>query len=204
MIKLYDSALSGNCHKVRMALGFLGLAHELIPMNWARGDQRSAEFRAVNPRGQLPALDDDGTVVWDSQAILVYLARTYGPSTWLPNDPLALARVTQWLMLANEEIRALAWARVTVLMKRPRDELPKLQEFGTSGLSVLEKRLEKNDWVALDHFTIADIACFPYVGLAPQGEVSLDPFPAVTAWLERIKALDKYVGMPGLEARRRS
>jgi glutathione S-transferase len=200
MIKLYDSALSGNCHKVRMALGFLGLSYDVLPMNWARGDQRTAAFRAINPRGQLPTLDDNGTVIWDSQAILVYLARTYGPTSWLPNDPLALARVTQWLMLANEEIRALAWARVTVLMKQPRDELAKLQDFGRSGLAVLQARLAQNDWVALDHFTIADIACFPYVGLASDGEVSLTPYPAVAAWVTRMRSLPKYVGMPGLQA----
>ena len=200
MIKLYDSALSGNCHKVRMALGFLGMPSELVPMNWARGDQRTVAFRAINPRGQLPTLDDNGTVIWDSQAILVYLARVYGPPTWLPNEPVALARVTQWLMLANEEVRALAWARVTVRMKQPRDELAKLQEFGTSGLAVLEDRLARNAWVALDHFTIADIACCPYVGLAPEGEVSLAPYPAVRAWVERITSLPGYVGMPGLAA----
>jgi glutathione S-transferase len=200
MIKLYDSALSGNCHKARMALGFLGMTYETVPMNWARGDQRSADFLSINPRGQLPALDDNGTVIWDSQAILVYLARAYGPESWLPNDPLSLARVTQWLMLANEEIRALAWARVTVLMKRSREELANLQDFGRSGLAALDRRLEKNIWVAHDHFTIADIACFPYVGLAPQGEVSLEPYPAVTAWLGRVKLLDRYTGMPGLEA----
>ena len=175
MIKLYDSALSGNCHKVRMALAFLGISHDIVPMNWARGDQRSAEFQAINPRGQLPALDDHGTIVWDSQAILVYLARTYGPASWLPNDPLALTNVVHWLMLANEEIRALAWARVTVLMKQDRDELAKLQNFGRSGLTTLERHLATHAWVALDHFTIADMACFPYVGLAPQGEVSLEP-----------------------------
>lgn len=200
MIKLYDSALSGNCHKVRMALSFLGKPFDLVPMNWARGDQRSSEFRKLNPRGQLPTLDDNGTLVWDSQAILVYLARKYGPDEWLPNGPLALTRVTQWMMLANEEIRALAWARVTVRMKQPRDELAKLQEFGRSGLAVLERRLSENSWVALDHFTIADIACFPYVGLAPEGEVSLDTFPAVQSWLKRIRSLPGYSAMPGLEA----
>ncbi len=54
-------------------------------------------------------------------------------------------------------------------------------------------------WVALDHATIADIACCPYVGMAPQGEVSLDPYPAVRAWIARVKALPGYVPMPGLD-----
>jgi len=198
MIKLYDSALSGNCHKVRMMLGFLGLAHEKIDMNWARGDHRLDWFRAVNPRAQLPALDDAGTVVWDSQAILVYLARTHGGELWLPLEPMALTRVMQWLMLANEEVRALAWARVVVLMKQPRDKLPELQSTGRAGLAVLEQHLRDHAWLAADRVTIADVACFPYVGLAPQGEVSLAEYPSVSAWISRIKALPNYVPMPGL------
>ena len=198
MIKLYDSALSGNCHKVRMMLGFLGLPFEKVEMNWARGDHLSDGFRAVNPRAQLPALDDTGVVVWDSQAILVYLAKTYGSDSWLPSAPLAMARVVQWLMLANEEVRSLAWARVAVLMNRNHDQLPGLQASGRAGLAVLEHRLRNHDWVALDHVTIADVACFPYVGMAPQGNVSLESLPAVRAWIDRIKALPGYVPMPGL------
>lgn len=198
MIKLYDSALSGNCHKIRMMLGFVGRPYDIVPMNWARGDQRLDSFRAVNPRAQLPALDDDGEVIWDSQAILVYLARKYGDEKWLPLDATSLTRVTQYLMLANEEIAALAWARVAVLMKQPRDRLPELQTRGRAGIAVLEQTLQARAWVALDHPTIADIACFPYVGMAPQGEVALDPYPAVRKWIARIKALPNYVPMPGL------
>lgn len=199
MIKLYDSALSGNCHKVRMMLGFLGQPCDKIAMNWAKGDQRLDWFRAVNPRCQLPAIDDDGTVVWDSQAILVYLARKHLSEQWLPLDARALTQVVQWLMLANEEIAALAWARVTVLMKQPRDRLAELQQKGIAGLAVLEGRLREHEWVAAAHPTVGDIACFPYVGLAPQGEVSLDPFPAVRGWIALIKSLPGYVSMPGLE-----
>jgi glutathione S-transferase len=199
MIKLYDSALSGNCHKVRMMLGFLKLTYEKIDMNWARGDQRRDDYRAINPRAQLPTIDDDGMVVWDSQAILVYLARTYGDESWCPTEPKALTRVMQFMMLANEEISALAWARVTVLMKQPRDRLDELQSKGRAGLAVLEERLKNRSWVALDNVTIADIACFPYVGLAQQGEVSLDEFPSVKSWVSRVKSLTNYTPMPGLD-----
>ena len=199
MIKLYDSALSGNCHKVRMMLGFLNLAYEKIDMNWARGDQRRDDYRAINPRAQLPTIDDDGMIVWDSQAILVYLARTYGNESWCPTEPKALTLVMQFLMLANEEISALAWARVTVLMNQSRDRLNELQSKGRAGLAVLEDRLKNHSWVALDHVTIADIACFPYVGMAEQGEVTLDEFPSVKSWVNRMKSLPNYTAMPGLD-----
>lgn len=200
MIKLYDSALSGNCHKVRMMLGFLDLDHEIVPVNWATGEMKESWFTDINPRAQLPCLDDNGTVVWDSQAILVYLARHYDQAgEWFPGDPMVMTKVVQWLMLANEEIAALAWARVTVLMKQPRDKLEDLQNKGGAGLNVLNTALADASWVAgTDHPTIGDIACFPYAGMAEQGEVDLSQYPNVQAWITRIKALPKYTAMPGL------
>ena len=200
MIKLYDSALSGNCHKVRMMLGFLNLDHELVPMDWAKGDHKLDWYAAVNPRAQLPTLDDDGFVIWDSQAILAYLARTYDQTdAWFPEAPKTLARVMQWLLLANEEIVALAWARVTVLMKQPRDRLDELQTKGRAGLGVLNDTLAANTWVAgTDAPTIGDIACFPYAGMAEQGEVPLSDFPQVQRWIADIKALPGYTPMSGL------
>jgi len=200
MIKLYDSALSGNCHKVRMMLGFLGQEFELVPVDWAAGEMRLNWYTDLNPRAQLPTLDDNGTVVWDSQAILVYLARTYDSSgQWFSDDPLTQTRVMQWLMLANEEIAALAWARVTVLMKQPRDRLGELQAKGKAGLAVLEAALSENKWlVGGGHPTIADIACFPYAGMAVQGEVALSDYPNVQRWIADIKGLPNYTSMPGL------
>ena len=200
MIKLYDSSLSGNCHKVRMMLGFLDLAYDVVPVDWAKGEMKEAWFTDINPRAQLPALDDNGVVVWDSQAILVYLARHYDESgLWYPDDPMAMTKIMQFLMLGNEEIAALAWARVTVLMKQPRDRLGELQSKGKAGLAVLDDALTESDWVAgTDHPTIGDIACFPYAGMAEQGEVDLSVFPNVQAWIRRIKALPKYTAMPGL------
>ncbi len=200
MIKLYDSALSGNCHKVRMMLGFLGIDHEIIPVNWATEEHKEDWYRAVNPRAQIPTIDDDGTVIWDSQAIRAYLARTYDDSgVWFSNDPLVLTRVMQWLLLANEEIAALAWARVTVLMKKPRDRLEELQNKGQAGIAILNSALAETQWLAgTDHPTIDDVACFPYTGMAGQGEVKLSDFPHVELWISDIKALPRYTPMPGL------
>lgn len=200
MIKLYDSALSGNCHKVRMMLGFVGQAYDVVPVDWAAREMRLNWYKDLNPRAQLPTLDDDGTIVWDSQAILVYLARRYDDTNlWFPNDPLIQTRVMQWLMLANEEVASLAWARVTVLMKQPRDRLNELQTKGRAGLTVLEGALAGSKWLAGgDHPTIGDISCFPYAGMAEQGEVALSDHPNVQRWIADIKALPKYTPMPGL------
>lgn len=201
MIKLYDSALSGNCHKVRMLLGFLDLDYEVVPVNWATGEHKEDWYRKINPRAQLPTLDDNGTVIWDSQAILAYLARTYDETgQWFPNDPIPLTRVMQWLHLANEEVAALAWARVTVLMKQPRDGLAELQAKGRAGLSVMNDALAQSTWLAAgDHPTIGDIACFPYAGMAEQGEVALSDYPNVQRWRTDMIALPNYTSMPGLD-----
>ncbi len=200
MIKLYDSALSGNCHKVRMLLSFLHLQYEKIPVNWAAGEHLSDTIRALNPRAQLPILSDDEHVIWDSQAILTYLARRYGEERWLPIDASGLSSVVRWMMLANEEIRALAWARVAVRMNRDHERLARLQSEGRAGLDVLEAQLGATTWVAGANFTIADIACFPYVALAPEGGVTLDRYVAIRRWIGQIQAQPDFVSMPGLAA----
>lgn len=197
-MKLYDMELSGNCYKIRLFCALLGLSYETVPVDLMKREQKTAAFLALNPRGQVPVLDDAGTVVWDSLAILVYLARKYGNEQWLPTEPEPLARVMQWLAVSeNEILYGLGRARAVVRFNRPWD-LSGCQEMGRSGLAVLEEHLQHNVWLAADHPTLADIACYPYVALAPEGGVALDGFPFVGRWIARVQALPGYVGMPGL------
>lgn len=197
-MKLYDFELSGNAYRIRLMLALLGLDYERVPLKLMEGEQRGEAFLKLNPRGQVPTLDDGGTVVWDSLAILVYLARKYGGEKWLPIDAKGMAEVMQWLaVMENEVLFGLARARVICKFKRP-GNLEETQTLGRKGLDVLEKRLAAHPWLALDHVTIADIGCFPYVALAPEGEIPLDDYPAVRKWIERIKALPGFVGMPGV------
>ncbi|MGX2041760.1 glutathione S-transferase family protein [Methylocaldum sp. MU1018] len=198
-MKLYDMELSGNCYKVRLLCSLLGLHCESVPVDLMKGEHKQAAFLALNPRGQVPALDDAGTVVWDSMAILVYLARKYdGDDRWLPAEAEPMARVVQWLALSeNEILYGLARARAIIRFNRPWDLAP-CQELGRSGLSVMENHLERNRWLAADWPTIADVACYPYVALAPEGGVALDDFPHIGQWIARIQSLPGYVSMPGL------
>ena len=118
-MKLYDFERSGNCHKVRMLLSMLELQWESITVNSATGETRKPDFLAINPRGQIPVLDDDGLVIWDSMAILCYLARQYGPE-WLPMETVAFTRVMQWLAVSeNELLYGLARARAALQFGRP-------------------------------------------------------------------------------------
>ena len=194
-LKLYGYPISGNAYKVRLLLAFLNLPYEAINVDLMAGDTLTAEFKQLNPRGQVPVLCDGDVVIWDSMAILVYLARRYGNGEWLPNDAVQEAQVMQWLAVSeNELLYGLARARSTLLLKRPFN-LEQCQREGKAGLDVMEQHLATNAWLVAGQPTIADIACYPYVLLAPVGEVSLEPYPNVRQWLARMAALPNWVPM---------
>jgi glutathione S-transferase len=196
-VKLYDSERSGNCYKVRLLLSLTGAACERIDVDLVAGENQTAAYRGLNPRGQVPVLEDDGTVIWDSTAILVYLARKLAREDLLPLDPSGLAEVTQWLALAqNEILYGLARSRAVLRFNR-RWNLADTRAAGRTALAVLDGRLAAHRWLALDRLTLADIACYPYAALAPEGGVGLDPYPAVRAWIDRFAALPGHAPLPG-------
>jgi glutathione S-transferase len=197
-MKLYDLEVSGNSYRIRLLLSLLKLKHELVPVDLMKGEHRGPSFLEINPRGQVPTLDDAGTVVWDSMAILIYLARKYGGEEWLPLDAKAMAEVMQWLgVMQNETLYGLSKARLICKFKFP-GNLDEAQSLGRKGLDLLEHRLATHPWLALDRVTIADIGCFPYVALAAEGEIPLDNYPNVGKWLQRIKSLQGFISMPGI------
>ncbi len=199
MRTLYAHPLSGNSHKVRLLLAFLELPYEEITVDLSTGEQHSARFRELNPLGQVPTLVDGPVVLHDSQAILVYLARKYGGEVWMPGQPAQAGAIVQWLSLAANELHhGPHLARLHYLLGVDLN-IVAAQEQTRAVLRVLEARLSTRSWLELERPTIADLACFPYVGLAPQGKVSLAPYPGVRAWIDRIKSLANYPAMPGLE-----
>ncbi|MEJ2455910.1 MAG: glutathione S-transferase family protein [Candidatus Thiodiazotropha sp.] len=194
-LKLYDMDRSGNCYKVRLLLSMLGLDYQRLTVDILAGESLTPEFKRLNPRGQVPVLVDGETVIWDSMAILVYLARRYGDSDWLPEDALGEARVMQWLAVSeNELLYGLARARAKILFDRPYD-LAQCHRDAEPGLQAMQQRLAAAPWLAAERPTIADIACYPYVSLAGEGHFPLEPYPAVTAWLERLQQLPGWVPM---------
>ena len=197
MITLYGGPRSGNAYKVRLLLNLLGLEFEETVVDLQAGDNRTEAFLALNPRGQIPTLVDGDVTVWDSQAILVYLARRYGEA-WLPVEPRPMAEVMQWLALAeNELLFGLAQARAIKCFGR-NGNLASAQAYGHAGLKVLEQRLAEHSWLATDKPTIADIACMPYAALSYMGDIALDDYPAVRTWIERARELPGFIAMQGL------
>jgi len=198
MMTLYEFALSGNSHKIRLMLSLLGLDYRSVIVNGSEWQQKSVDFLSMNPFGQVPVLTDDDVIVRDSQAILVYLARKYGNEQWLPNEATALAEVAAWLSTAAKEV-SMGPNRLRLHYKFGRAiNSEESRQTAINLLNILQGRLEKYEWLATDHLTIADIAIYPYIALAPEGRLDLESYPAVTGWVSRIQALPGYVGMPGM------
>src|SRR5687768_285844 len=168
-MKLYMTPGSGNAYKVRLLLEMLKVPYEKAIIDSAAKEHKQPPFLAINPRGQVPALEDEGKIYWDSTACLVYVARKHGGERWLPTDAAGMGEVMQWLALANNELHyGLQWAR-GVNNKIKVGNIEEYQGYGNKGLEVLEGRLKNNDWLALGRPTIADIACYPYTAVSPEG-----------------------------------
>lgn len=199
-MKLYDLTLSGNCYKARLFLSLIGHTAQLVPVNLLQGEHKQPPFLALNPRGQVPVLEDGDIRVADSQAILVYLARRYADESWFPQDALTQARIVGWLSFAaNEMHHGPATARVGRLFRRPIDEAL-AADRAVAALQLLEQHLAGHVWLAETAApTIADIAVYPYAALAGEGGIDLGPYPAIRAWCSRVRELPGYIGMPGLE-----
>ena len=198
-IKLFNHELSGNCYKARLLLSLLKVEYEIVPVDLMKGEHKSPEFLKLNPFGQVPVLLDGELVFQDSQAILVYLARKYGNENWLPNDAESLSRIVRWLSITAGEIsQGVGSARLFYLFNRTSIDIEVATQKSTFILQQIEQHLTDREWLELDHLTIADIAVFPYVALAPDGKIALDSYPHIQAWIERIKQLSGFVGMRGI------
>jgi len=198
MIELYEFALSGNCHKVRLMLSLLGLPYAGIPVNGTDRQHKTGEFLAMNPFGQVPVLKDGEAVIRDSQAILVYLARQYGGTTWWSEDAATLANIAAWLSTAANEV-ARGPNALRLHHKFGRNiNVEEARQCTDLILQILETQLDKQDWIVAGRPSIADVALYPYIALAHEGQVSLEPYPSILDWLRRMQMLPGYVGMPGM------
>ena len=198
-IVLHGTPLSGHTHRVGLMLNALGLAYRFVS---APKDVRaSPAFLALNPLGQIPVLQDGSLVLADSNAILVYLARRYAPdSGWLPQEPVAAARVQRWLSIAAGEVmHGPAIARMIALFDLP-DDPARAARIAARVLAFMDSHLADRAYLAADHVTIADLACYSYVAHAPEGGVALEPYPAVRAWLARVEAQPWFKPMPDFAA----
>jgi len=192
---VHGTALSGHTHRVRNFLGLLGLPHQLVDAPAAV--RRTPEFLALNPLGQIPVLQDGDEVIADSNAILVYLARRHpAGAAWLPDEPIAAARVQRWLSIAAGEMKfGPAAARVILVWRGPGD-LAEAHAIAARLFRFMEDQLAIRAFLAGDQPTIADVSGYPYTVRAPEGRISLDPYPHIRAWLARLEAIPGWTPMP--------
>lgn len=194
-VKLYRHPLSGHSHRVELMLSLLNVPTELVFVDLMKGEHKTPEFLALNRFGQVPVIDDNGTVLADSNGILVYLASKYGNGQWLPSDPVEQAKVQRWLSVAAGQISSgPATARLITVFGAGYDAADAIKRSHAL-LQVMEDELANSAFLAGDKATVADVAAYTYVAHAPEGNVSLEEYPNVRAWLARVEALPKFVGM---------
>ena len=193
-LKLYRHPLSGHSHRAQLALSLMGLPHELIDVDLMKGAHKAPDFVKLSPFGQVPVLDDADTTMFDSNAILVYLATKYDADRrWLPPDPKGQADVQAWLSVAAGQIAfGPAMARLITVFgaKYSPDEL-----IGRAHalLKVMDAQLASRAFLVGNAATLADIAGYSYISAAPEGNVDLTAYANVRAWLGRVEALPGFV-----------
>jgi glutathione S-transferase len=192
-MKIYQHPLSGHSHRVVLFASLLGLNAELVEVDLMSGAHKKPEFLAMNSFGQVPVLDDNGTIVSDANAILVYLAKKYGPSSWLPEDAMGTAQVQRWLSVAAGEIAYGPAAARLITVFGAGFNADEVIGRAHDLLGKMESHLANRDWLAADHPTIADIAAYSYIARAPEGNVDLSKYTAVKRLLSRVEALPGFV-----------
>lgn len=193
-LTLYHHPLSGHSHRVHLALSLMGLPYQLVDVDLMKGAHKQPAFLALNPFGQVPVLDDGGTILFDSNAILVYLALTYDSARrWLPQDPRQQAAVQVWLSVAAGLIAFGPAAARLITVFGARYQAEEVIARAHQLLKVMEVRLAAQAFLAGPDVTIADISAYSYISAAPEGNVDLADYPQVRAWLARIAALPGFV-----------
>jgi glutathione S-transferase len=200
---LYDYILSASCYRVRLMAALAGAKLDLRAVNFHPGaEHRGPELMALNPAGTIPILKDGDLVLTQSTAMLSYLAAGHAPE-WLGEDsPVMRAKVAQWLAFAQRLSESAGGARLHDMLNFPGDIIA-LRRSATRALRELEAaisaaRRRGGIFLAGDRPTIADIACFPYVALAPDGGLPLDAYPSIRLWMRAIRGLPGFVEMPGI------
>lgn len=192
-MKLYFFPLSGHAHRAHLFLSLIGAPHEVVTVDLKNGQHKTPEYLNMNRFGQVPVLEDEGKYIADSNAILVYAAKKFGKTDWLPEDPAGAAAVQRWLSVAAGQLAfGPAAARlITVFGAKfnPEEVIARAHAL----LKVIETELTGRSWLAADHPTIADVALYSYIARAPEGNVDLAAYPQVRAWLGRIEGLKGFV-----------
>jgi len=198
MTTVYGMKTSGNCYKVQLALEQLGQPYRWIEIDSAAGETRTPEYLARNPNGKVPLLElDDGRHLAESNAILCYLA---DGSPLLPDERWQHAQCLQWLFFEQYSHEPYVAVARFICLWLPEDhprraELPRLRARGEQALGVMEKHLARQPFFVAGGYSVADIALFAYTHAAADGGFDLSRYPAIEAWLGRVRSQPRFVPM---------
>lgn len=196
MLRLYDYLPSGNGYKVRLLLAQRELPFELVELDIVKGETRTPEFLAKNPNGRIPLLEvEPGKYLAESNAILFYLA---DGTPYLPDDRWSRAQVLQWMCFeqySHEPNIATVrfWVHYTELTPERRAAIEQKRPLGYAALDVMERHLATRPFFVADRYTIADVALYAYTHVADEGGFDLGRYPAIRAWLDRVRAEPRHV-----------
>ncbi|MCT8951031.1 glutathione S-transferase family protein [Pseudomonas lundensis] len=200
MLKVYGDYNSGNCYKIKLMLHLLGLEYEWQSVDILNGETETPAFLAKNPNGKVPVLElEDGTCLWESNAILNYLA---DGSEFLPTEPRLRTQVLQWQFFeqySHEPYVAVA-RFIQFYLGLPQERLEeyrKLQKRGYKALDVMEQQLARTPYLVGEHYSIADVTLYAYTHVANQGGFDLAGYPSIQAWLQRVASHPRHVTMLG-------
>ncbi|GAD62090.1 glutathione S-transferase family protein [Aquipseudomonas alcaligenes] len=200
MLKVYGDYRSGNCYKVKLMLHLLGREYQWLPIDILKGETQTAEFLAKNPNGKIPVLElEDGTFLWESNAILNFLA---DGSEFIPNEPRLRTQMLQWQFFEQYSHEPyVAVARFIQLYQgmpeARREEYEVCHVRGHKAFRVMEQQLQRTPYLVGEQYTLADIALYAYTHVAHEGGFDLSGYPAINAWLERIASHPRHVTMFG-------
>jgi len=200
MFKVYGDYRSGNCYKVKLMLHLLGKEYQWIPIDILKGETQSEAFLAKNPNGKIPVLElEDGTCLWESNAILNFLA---DGSEFIPNEPRLRTQMLQWQFFEQYSHEPyVAVARFIQLYQgmpeARREEYEVCHVRGHKAFRVMEQQLQRTPYLVGEQYTLADIALYAYTHVAHEGGFDLSGYPAINAWLARIASHPRHVTMFG-------
>jgi glutathione S-transferase len=197
-LKIYGDSRSGNCYKIQLLCAEMGTEYDWQEVDILAGDTRTPEFLAMNANGRIPLLAlPDGRYLPESNAILFYLA---DGSEFFAGSAYTRAEMLQWMFFEQYSHEPnIATSRFIIkYLGNPPERQANIEEKKSGGyqaLGVMEQQLLSHPFIAGETYTIADIALFAYTHVADEGGFSLQDYPAIRGWIERITERPNYVPM---------
>lgn len=198
MIKLYDNPLSGNCFKVKLLLVQSKIPFESIIIDVFKGESRKAPFLQINNAGKIPAIDDNGFILNESNAILLYLAEKYNRNL-LSENLDERGKIYSWILYNKTSVdpnlaKARAIKKFFPSDKQNSKELEFLQKEGIKSLELIDKHLSGNEFF-VNNYSVVDIAMYPYIKLSYEGGIDIDIFKNITLWINRVESTREFINI---------